>query len=98
MRINNILSFTFLRHQMDLQGLLHRSVNVIVEYCLTIQHINWERSTRDLVHGHIAEEICKFRGVHSGRGDNEFQVVPPCNNLFVCVSSQRKEIKIGATT
>ena len=60
---------------MDLDGLLHCTLHIVLTCRAGIHYVYWERSPRDHEYGDIAEERGEFVGIHCGGGDNELEVI-----------------------
>lgn len=80
---------------MNLQDLLDGAIDIILAWRFAVVYLDWECSTRNGECSSIAEEAGElvvseasywqthFLCIHGGRGDDKFQVSPPCQDCQV---------------
>ena len=67
---------------MDLEGLLHGFIDIVLGIVLREEHLDRKRPARNLEDRHTTEELRELVGVHGGRGDDELEITPPRDDFL----------------
>jgi len=77
---------------MDLQSLLHRPVNVVLDCVTTEEHFDRECPTGYVEHRDVPKEHCKLVCIHRSRRDDKLQVFASRYDLQPTVTCFKKTI------
>jgi len=72
--MSSSLRLTFHASEMNLQSLLHRCINVVLDCITTEEQLHRECPSRYMEHWDVAKKRGKFVRVHSGGGDDKLQI------------------------